>query len=240
MIALNPSARPCAKQVLAHPFFWSDMKKLSFLADVSDRLSFFKNGTGLRENKELIASFEKHCRIVLTCINSSYSRVSWATKIDSCVLIAPNSRNYDTTSTCDLLRLIRNKRSHYNELPASVQQTLGKLPCYDREENLNHNFWQYFHRRFPKLLITVYTFVIERQEFLEDTHLQGYGISQRNNPIDSNDTTIDGHSRRYSMELSSTTKTEWRKLRGKERKQYSIELLQQLKPDHLLPPYSLG
>ncbi|GJD12091.1 Serine/threonine-protein kinase/endoribonuclease IRE1 [Galdieria sulphuraria] len=164
MIGLDPSSRLSAKQILKHPFFWSDTKKLSFLSDVSDRLSFFKkNGNGSRENKDLIVSFEKYCRIVLATTETK--RISWATKIDMIVLKAPNSRNYDTTSVSDSLRLIRNKRSHYNELPSSVQRVLGLLPCYDREENFNHNFWQYFNSRFPKLLITVYTFVIQRSEF---------------------------------------------------------------------------
>lgn len=37
-------------------------------------------------------------------------------------------RRYDYTSLRDLLRLVRNKRSHYRELPPSLQRTLGPIP----------------------------------------------------------------------------------------------------------------
>ncbi|GJD09403.1 Serine/threonine-protein kinase/endoribonuclease IRE1 [Galdieria sulphuraria] len=229
MIGLDPSSRLSAKQILKHPFFWSDTKKLSFLSDVSDRLSFFKNGNGSRENKDLIVSFEKYCRIVLATTETK--RISWATKIDMIVLKAPNSRNYDTTSVSDLLRLIRNKRSHYNELPSSVQRVLGLLPCYDREENFNHNFWQYFNSRFPKLLITVYTFVIQRSEFLQDKHFQGYGMSQREwIRNDEEEDKPDKSTIRYQSESTKMRITD-----KKERKQYSIEMLQQLKQGNWLP-----
>lgn len=37
-------------------------------------------------------------------------------------------RRYDYSSLRDLLRLVRNKRNHYRELPAGVQALLGPLP----------------------------------------------------------------------------------------------------------------
>jgi len=225
MIELDPFKRPCAKQVLQHPFFWTDTKKLSFLADVSDRLSFFKSSS--RQGKDLVVAFEKHCRVILQNITmeTNDKRISWASKIDTSVLIAPNSRNYDTTSISDLLRLIRNKRSHYNELSISVQRILGKLPSYDDRED-NFNFWQYFHSRFPKLFITVYTFVIERPEFLEDTHFRGYGLRQRKSSIDNQnnrDKELTEKHRNDWMSMTPTTIT-----RLEERRQYSIEQLLQL------------
>ncbi|GJQ09595.1 hypothetical protein GpartN1_g1386.t1 [Galdieria partita] len=234
MIALDPLTRPSARQVLKHPLFWSDTKKLSFLSDVSDRLSFFKNGNGSKENTDLIVSFEKYCRVALASIETR--RISWATRIDMSVLKAPNSRNYDTSSVSDLLRLIRNKRSHYNELPSSVQQILGILPCYDREENLNHNFWQYFNRRFPKLLITVYSFVTERIEFLQDTHFVGYGMNHREwVRYDEEENTEESTTRQENKEL---TKPEMTRLQKKERKKYSFESLLKLKQSNFLPLHS--
>lgn len=159
MIRSNPCLRPAAEQVLEHPLFWSDAKKLSFIAESSDRLLSLKGGIRSRENKEFRAYFEKHFLKLLNSTDSYNSQVLWASEIDSWVLKAVlNRRKYNATKAVDLLRFIRNTRSHYHQLPASVQQTLGVLPRDVQDEKLNHNVWQYFHRRFPKLLITVYLF----------------------------------------------------------------------------------
>lgn len=53
-------------------------------------------------------------------------------------------RSYKGTSVRDLLRAMRNKKHHYRELPAEVQQTLGQVP---------DSFVQYFTSRFPRLLL---------------------------------------------------------------------------------------
>lgn len=37
-------------------------------------------------------------------------------------------RRYDYTSLRDLLRVIRNKRSHFREMPAPLQAMLGPIP----------------------------------------------------------------------------------------------------------------
>lgn len=37
-------------------------------------------------------------------------------------------RRYSYTSLRDLLRVIRNKHSHYRELPAELQRRLGTIP----------------------------------------------------------------------------------------------------------------
>ena len=47
----------------------------------------------------------------------------------------------------DLLRAIRNKRHHYQELPEALKRSLGDLP---------DGFATYFMSRFPLLLMHVY------------------------------------------------------------------------------------
>lgn len=37
-------------------------------------------------------------------------------------------RRYDYTALRDLLRLVRNKRSHFRELPQALQRRMGPLP----------------------------------------------------------------------------------------------------------------
>ena len=53
-------------------------------------------------------------------------------------------RKYDTKSVRDLLRMIRNKRHHYNELPARLRAIVGDLPC---------GYLGYFESRFPSLFM---------------------------------------------------------------------------------------
>ena len=53
-------------------------------------------------------------------------------------------RKYDTCSVRDLLRVVRNKRSHYNELSEQVKTLVGELP---------EGFVRYFESRFPRLLL---------------------------------------------------------------------------------------
>uniref|UniRef100_A0A8C6TJS2 non-specific serine/threonine protein kinase n=1 Tax=Neogobius melanostomus TaxID=47308 RepID=A0A8C6TJS2_9GOBI len=56
-------------------------------------------------------------------------------------------RSYKGGSARDLLRAMRNKKHHYRELPADVQETLGSVP---------DDFVSYFTSRFPHLLIHTY------------------------------------------------------------------------------------
>ena len=53
-------------------------------------------------------------------------------------------RKYDTSSVRDLLRVMRNKRSHFHELPVATKELMSPLPS---------GFEIYFESRFPKLLI---------------------------------------------------------------------------------------
>lgn len=53
-------------------------------------------------------------------------------------------RRYDTGSLRDLLRLIRNRRHHFKELPPHIQATMGESPVA---------FVQFFTSRFPHLLM---------------------------------------------------------------------------------------
>jgi hypothetical protein len=65
-------------------------------------------------------------------------------------------RKYKNT-VCDLLRVIRNKKHHYRDLPADVQQILGPLP---------DGYLQYFVDRYPRLLLCCYR-VVRKHCFTE-------------------------------------------------------------------------
>jgi serine/threonine-protein kinase/endoribonuclease IRE1 len=61
-------------------------------------------------------------------------------------------RKYTGSRMLDLLRALRNKRNHYNDMPDHLKEYIGGLP----EGYLN--FWTY---RFPSLLMSCHTVVVE-------------------------------------------------------------------------------
>lgn len=60
-------------------------------------------------------------------------------------------RRYDFSSLRDLLRVVRNKHSHFRELPPDLQARLGPIP---------DGFLAYFAARFPRLLVTCFYFAL--------------------------------------------------------------------------------
>ncbi|KAJ7326433.1 hypothetical protein DFH08DRAFT_968324 [Mycena albidolilacea] len=59
-------------------------------------------------------------------------------------------RKYDGRSVQDLLRALRNKKHHYQDLPNKVKRNLGPMP---------EGFLAYFTRRFPRLFLHVHSVV---------------------------------------------------------------------------------
>jgi len=59
-------------------------------------------------------------------------------------------RKYDFDSVGDLLRVIRNKTSHYRDMPKEAQEKIGAIP---------QEFLQYFVSRFPLLLLHTYKII---------------------------------------------------------------------------------
>ncbi|XP_027695187.1 serine/threonine-protein kinase/endoribonuclease IRE2 [Vombatus ursinus] len=131
MLSPQPQLRPSAQFVLAHPFFWSRAKELQFFQDVSDRVE--------KEAAEgpLVTALEAGGKIVVR--QNWHSHISGPLQSD-----LRKFRSYKGTSVRDLLRAMRNKRHHYQELPMEVRQALGQVP---------EEFVQYFTSRFPHLLL---------------------------------------------------------------------------------------
>ncbi|XP_043835748.1 serine/threonine-protein kinase/endoribonuclease IRE2 [Dromiciops gliroides] len=131
MLSPRPQLRPSAQSVLAHPFFWSRAKELQFFQDVSDRVE--------KEAAEgpLVTALEARGKVVVR--QNWHSHISGPLQSD-----LRKFRSYKGTSVRDLLRAMRNKRHHYQELPMEVRQALGQVP---------EEFVQYFTSRFPQLLL---------------------------------------------------------------------------------------
>ncbi|KAG5178554.1 ribonuclease 2-5A-domain-containing protein, partial [Tribonema minus] len=132
MVRADPDARPSAADVCRHPFFWGDERRLAFLVDFSDRLE--------REDGASSA--------LLLCVERDAARVvgrAWDRRVDAALLEdAGRYRSYDRASARDFLRLVRNKRHHFHELPPAARALLAPLPS-----GLLH----YVESLFPRLLM---------------------------------------------------------------------------------------
>ncbi|XP_063312230.1 serine/threonine-protein kinase/endoribonuclease IRE1 isoform X1 [Pelobates fuscus] len=134
MINKDPPKRPSAESVLKHPFFWNLEKQLQFFQDVSDRIE--KEAL----DGPIVKQLEKGGRQVV--------KMDWREQITVPLQTDLRKfRSYKGRSVRDLLRALRNKKHHYRELPAEVQETLGSVP---------DEFVRYFTSRFPSLLLHTY------------------------------------------------------------------------------------
>ncbi|KAJ2006511.1 bifunctional endoribonuclease/protein kinase ire1 [Coemansia thaxteri] len=74
-------------------------------------------------------------------------------------------RKYDGTRLRDLLRVIRNKKSHYQDMPTPLREALGDIP---------EGYLHYFESRFPYLLLHCYYFVLEDDSLRTATVFRPY------------------------------------------------------------------
>ncbi|XP_067089079.1 serine/threonine-protein kinase/endoribonuclease IRE1 [Osmerus mordax] len=134
MLNMDPQRRPSVDSVLKHPFFWSLERELQFFQDVSDRIE--------KEPLDgpIVRQLERGGRAVVKGDWREHITVPLQTDLRK-------FRSYKGGSVRDLLRAMRNKKHHYRELPAEVQETLGSIP---------EDFVSYFTFRFPHLLLHTY------------------------------------------------------------------------------------
>jgi len=136
MIAPIPSDRPSASDVARHPFFWNAAKRVAFLQDVSDRFETLERTPPsfalelLEQNAESIVGPD------------------WRRRFDKNFLDDLGKfRTYNSASVQDLLRVIRNKKHHFQDMPIILKKQLSPMP---------EGFLLYFTRRFPTLFLHVY------------------------------------------------------------------------------------
>lgn len=116
MLQKDPARRPTARMVLGHPFFWDDERRLAFLVDFSDRLELEP------ADSLLVLAVEAGGAEVV-------GRAGWDRRLHKALLEdGSRYRKYDTASVRDCLRLLRNKRHHFHELPKDVQRLMAPLP----------------------------------------------------------------------------------------------------------------
>ena len=144
MIARDPTQRPTAAQVCLHPFFWDATRRLAFLCQLSDRLE--ATSPTLTDSADSSAQQQTYVDPFLVERNAAaVVGTSWDKNLDQGLLInVSRFRTYDPSSVRDLLRLIRNKHHHFDELPEDVKRRLGPSPV---------DLITYFERAFPGLVM---------------------------------------------------------------------------------------
>ncbi|PWN28586.1 hypothetical protein BDZ90DRAFT_231569 [Jaminaea rosea] len=178
MIQPEPTGRLRAVQVLAHPYFWDSAKRLGFLQDVSDRLEVIereKAATGSQGAAAAAAAAasssalapppppdDAESSLLLRQLESSSRLVTeggdWTRKVDKAFMDDLGKwRKYHGSSVRDLLRALRNKKHHYQDMPPALRRSMGAMP---------EGFLGYFTRRFPKLFLHVYE-VVEKCDFVK-------------------------------------------------------------------------
>ena len=136
MISRNPRQRPDATNVLLHPLFWSPERRLDFLLKVSDRFEV--------EPRDPPSA-------LLNLLEADAAKVvgmDWHSKLDKgFVENLGKYRKYHGNKIMDLLRAMRNKSHHFNDLPEKVRVNMEPYP---------EGYLTYFTKRFPLLLMVIY------------------------------------------------------------------------------------
>eukprot|EP00798_Chlamydomonas_sp_ICE-L_P020835 gene20835-27667_t len=139
MLNKKPESRPSMVAVLAHPVWWTADQQLQFLVDISDRLECEEE-----PDEKLLAELESSAMLA--------TGGNWGARLDpELVANLGKYRKYDFNSLRDLLRVVRNKKNHFREMPLSLQSMIGPH---------NHDYLLYFTSRFPCLLISVFFFAL--------------------------------------------------------------------------------
>jgi serine/threonine-protein kinase/endoribonuclease IRE1 len=139
MLQADPKTRPTSLEVMAHPFFWSAKKRLAFLCDVSDSLE--------KETRDppspALMELERHAPEV---IRGDFLKLLTREFVDS----LGKQRKYNGSKLLDLLRALRNKRNHYEDMSDSLKRSVGSLP---------DGYLVYWTVKFPMLLLTCWNVV---------------------------------------------------------------------------------
>lgn len=155
-----PEDRPAFECIQHHPYFWDLTKILNFLIQVADRVKF---GDGLANVAK--QHFQEGVEVVIGS--------NWCDRLEPIVIMSLAYRsanhNYGTMSISELLRALRNKAAHYDEMPAAAKAVFGPSP---------DGFSAYWTGKFPFLLLHIYLKVYKSGLYRDANFAQFYPLSQ--------------------------------------------------------------
>ncbi|ETS88280.1 hypothetical protein PFICI_02108 [Pestalotiopsis fici W106-1] len=133
MLSTDPRARPNTRSVMAHPFFWDSKKRLAFLCDVSDHFEKEQRDPPSDALIRLEQFAPRVCR-------GDFLKVLPKDFVES----LGKQRKYTGTRLLDLLRALRNKWNHREDLSDALKKSVGTS---------HEDYLGYWTRRFPNLLV---------------------------------------------------------------------------------------
>lgn len=148
MLSRNPKERPDAATILTHPFFWGAEDRLEFLCHVSDAFESEKYNERDDDPSEPLAYLESYAPVINKDYGGDFLRALPLAFKDT----LGKQRKYKGESLLDLLRALRNKKNHYEDMPDSVKERVGPLPA---------GYLGFWSRKFPSLLLTCWGVVKE-------------------------------------------------------------------------------
>ncbi|KAK3608719.1 hypothetical protein CHS0354_038162 [Potamilus streckersoni] len=134
MLSGEPQTRPTAKVVLNHLLFWKKTEKLQFIEVVSDWIM-----------DNMVHDLEQDEATIVNCDWTIHLSQELQNDIKKDSI--EKAIQYSGSSVKDLLRVIRNKKLHYNKMPEDVRKSVGSLP---------DEYLDYFTSRFPLLMLHTY------------------------------------------------------------------------------------
>ena len=146
MLSQNPRERPDTATILTHPFFWGAENRLEFLCHVSDAFESEKYNEREEEPSEHVAYLESYAPVVHQDYGGDFLRALPQSFKET----LGKQRKYKGESLLDLLRALRNKKNHYEDMPDTVKERVGPLPA---------GYLSFWSRKFPSLLSTCWTVV---------------------------------------------------------------------------------
>ena len=145
MLESDKKERPSAALALKHPLFWSNKRKVDFLEVVGNQKEF-----QCPRSKRPLSSLTQVERDLEKCFSTIVKHKNWnnSTNMNSIYLgmTTKKRRNYDTSSSVELVRFIRNTYEHYRN-----NTFVTAIPI---EQMLFNDF--VFLESFPDLVIEVY------------------------------------------------------------------------------------
>ncbi|KAI9677272.1 MAG: bifunctional endoribonuclease/protein kinase ire1 [Trizodia sp. TS-e1964] len=140
MLDGDPRRRPDATTVMIHPFFWPAQKRLNFLVNVSDHFE--------AEPRDPPST---HLQM-LESVGPEVLGTDFLRKLDKAFIdTLGKQRKYTGSKMLDLLRALRNKFNHYEDMPDNVKSHVGPLPT---------GYLSYWTTKFPLLLLQCYYVII--------------------------------------------------------------------------------
>ena len=186
MLKHDPRDRPDTAGILKHPYFWPVEDKLDFLCDVSDCYEKEKNSiknihdeNAVRTAAELDALAELGALEALAPNVIGPNRDFLRALPKSFINEMGKQRKYTGSRMIDLLRVIRNKRNHFHDLPEDVKQLMtvagasgngngsagsgaGTGESGGKGLPSVRGYYEFWEKRFPSLLVNCHCLLVER------------------------------------------------------------------------------